>query len=134
MGTDVKWFSKCRMRFFRPLSPAKLDFKKKSYMGLFLKVPFWPFRRTKVSYEAKKCFIRSVGGYLGVEVSTVSTNRKSVFRIFEKTLKNRDFSLFGPKNESIFFTIFSSPQRNNCFKSYKKYSHHHFRPLQVGRF
>ena len=133
MGTDVKGFSKCRMRIFRPLSPSEARTVGKQMVPK-MKMPFGVFRRTENSYEAKKCFIRSVGGRLGGRKESISIYLIFVRRIFKKTPKNRDFSLFGPKNELILLTIFSSPQRTDGFKSSRKTSHPHFHPLQVGRF
>ena len=71
-----------------------------------MKMPFIAFRRAKNSYEAKKYVIRSGRGRSGVQKESVSIYLNGVRSIFKKTVKNRDFSFFGPKMSRIFFLFF----------------------------
>ena len=88
-----------------PLSPSEARTVGKQMVPK-TKMPFGEFRRAKNSYEAKKCVIRSGRGRSGVKVSSVSIFQFSVRCIFKKTVKNRDFSFFGPKMSRIFFSFF----------------------------
>ena len=85
-----------------------------------MKMPFGAFRRAKNSYRAKNCVIQSERGCLGVLVSTDQIFRFFVWCIFKKTVKNLDFSFFGPKMSRIFFLFFPLRSVQMVLRAIKK--------------
>ena len=104
-----------------PLSPSEARTVGKQMVPK-TKMPFGEFRRAKNSYEAKKCVIRSGRGRSGVHHPFVSIFRFFVRCIFKKTVKNRDFSFFGPKMSRIFFLFFPLRSVQMVLRAIKKYS------------